>query len=195
MLTPISPTRSNTNTIKSAKSVTLSPEVNAPDHPFQFELLNEHVRRRCESKLFDPLPPHLIPSSLPRQSRAPDTGKQVLTLILILAIKLDILIGLFEGLARAATARCHASRLFERIREVVIGAGRLVLPAHAADDALGLEDELADLVLLRLLLGVDVLPAEDGAAHHAGDVADRVRARHQLPWHRLVRVRVRQVAG
>lgn len=54
------------------------------------------------------------------------------------------------------------------------------LPAVVRHDALRLEDELADLVLLRRLTRVDVLPAQLGAAHAAADIGYDMRAGDQL---------------
>ena len=121
------------------------------------------------------LPPKpLSLSPLDRQRRAPHAGKEILALVLVLAIKLH---------GRIRILLTAPSRLVQR---------RSALPGLGGADLAGLEDELADLVALGLVLGGDVLPAEHGAAEEAGDVGDGVGAGDELARHGLVDVRVGQ---
>lgn len=98
----------------------------------------------------------------------PDAGEEILTLVLVLAIKLDLL-------CLPAAIASSSSGMREVCRAISRDA-----------DSLALDDELANLVLLALLLGGKVLPAQDGVAEATGDIADRVRAGDELPGHRAM---------
>lgn len=99
----------------------------------------------------------------PRQLHTPHPAEQILALVFVLRIELHLLLG--DPLPVIPTTIFLAAVL-ER--------------ATAFHHPPGFEDELADLVALRVFLCVDVLPPQHGAAAHAADVADSVGAGDEL---------------
>lgn len=149
-----------------------------------------------------PTAPNPGSPSLCDSSSVPDTSENILALIIVIRVERDLLLTLtrpsvFISLTRAATRLVRATahlpppahrRAGGRGRRVEVAprlllplspARKRVLPAPVQHHPLRLQYELADLVLLRLLPRVDVLPADLDAARRAGDVGDDVRARHQ----------------
>ncbi|POR32666.1 Uncharacterized protein TPAR_07089, partial [Tolypocladium paradoxum] len=108
-------------------------------------------------------PGNRLAPPLGHRLRIPHSRKDILALILVLRVKHHLLAIPFAPIAVALLLVNHG--------HVLDGN---VLPAAVRHHALHLEDVLADLVLLRLLVGVDVLPAQLARARRAADVGDDV---------------------
>ncbi len=100
---------------------------------------------------------------LGRKLRTPDAGEKVFTLVVVLRVEFEVR---------------RRRRIDEILRLSVTSFILLVVPRYPHSDPFRLEDELAHLVFLRLLAGLDVLPPQHTAAHGAANVADDVLASH-----------------
>jgi len=138
----------------------------------------------------------LAPAALHHRIGIPHAGKDVVALVLVFRVKYNNVVVLIMHVTRAparsyrvcvglgaaprarpgAGAPCPPSKLFFPDG----GTGSDVLPRLVERHPRRLENKLADLVLLRRLPSVDVLPPELGPAHGAPDVGYRVQARDEL---------------
>jgi hypothetical protein len=117
-----------------------------------------------------------ILASLLRKLRSPDSCKEVLAFVLVLAVELYFLVVLATRAGRPAAVAA----------EVLV----FVLPAYGFANALRLQDELSDLVSLALFLGSNVLPPKHAVTLGAAYIRDGMRPCDQLSGDRLVSVRV-----
>lgn len=132
-------------------------------------------RNRCEGlKLPRPPPPRRRPSR-------PHPRKQILTLVLILAVKLDVLIP--DPISHLPTTLLNTP---VRIPESI--------PPRPLDNPLRLQNVLAHLIPLTHLLSLYILPPQHAAANAAADVADGVCAGDELARDGFVGLRVGEVA-
>lgn len=109
------------------------------------------------------------------KSRCPHAGEEVFTLILVLAIKFNILVTHYPSLAFFVFF--------------------LAFPSRALDYPFRLQDELPDLVSLAFLFGLDILPAQHTPTCPAADVAHGVRTGDQLSRNSLVSMRVWKITS
>lgn len=138
--------------------------------------------RPSRSLTHRPLKPLPLPPSH-RQRRTPYPREKVLALILILTIKLHLIL----PSARPTLIPQASFTTSHHTTTTILIFNTIPLPTRRRKYLLRLQDILPNFIPLRLLLRGIILPPEHGPAERAADIADRVRARDELPRHRLVR--------
>jgi len=104
----------------------------------------------------------------------PQPKKELLTFILVLAVKLN----LFFHRVYSQRVLVNLCRRFD----IVL----ITFPAYRSTDSPSFEDKIADLVFLCLFFCSKIFPAKNGATLGAADVTNGVSSCDELSWYGFV---------